>query len=496
MQPIVSGKFVKELDKKFIQAKQFTSFQLMERAAQGFCDWFLEKFNNQKLIHVICGGGNNGGDGLAIARILHHEGRKVTIYYLDSSGEKSADYSHNYAILPEEIPKVSLQRVTEFDFENEIIIDGLFGVGLNRPLSGLYEIIVQAVNFSSNTVIAIDIPSGLPSDDILDGIAVQADYTISFQFPKLSLLFPEHARHVGELVIVEIGIGVDFFESFSTPYHWLRSVDMPILHKSFHRFSHKGDFGRVVLVGGSEGKMGSVVLSTQAALRTGSGLVSSCVPKCGVTILQSCIPEAMVQINQGEKILQLPVEIENFDALGIGPGLGISPQCVDLVSYILQNFSNPLVVDADAVNILASNRQLFKYLTRCVLTPHLKEFERLVGPSDHHLERLRKAREFTMRHQCVLILKGANTVVCLPDGRQVFNSTGNQYMATGGSGDALTGIITSFLGQGYSLENASLCGVFHHGLAGELASTNKLRGTVASDIIDKVPESFKFLGIL
>ncbi|HSI78583.1 MAG TPA: NAD(P)H-hydrate dehydratase [Lunatimonas sp.] len=496
MQPIISGEFVQELDKKFVQAQGLTSYQLMERAAQGFCQWFLGKFDSQKPVHIICGVGNNGGDGLAIARILHQAGRRVSVFYFDNPDKKSEDYSYNFAILSEKISKVSIQASTEFHFQDEIIIDGLFGVGLNRPLSGLYENVVQKINSSNNTVIAIDIPSGLASDDLLEGIAVQAAYTVSFQFPKLSLLFPEHTTYVGELIVVDIGIGIHFFESYSTPYLWLRSFDIPKLHKTFHRFSHKGDFGKVLLLGGSEGKMGSIVLSSLAALRTGSGLVSACIPKCGIPILQSCVPEAMVQVNEGEKILELPVQIDDFDALGIGPGLGITPQGVDLLTYIIESSSKGLVIDADAINILAKYPQLFRSLSHCVLTPHLKEFERLVGPCDNHLDRLRKAREFTMQHQCVLVLKGANTVVSLPDGRQVFNSTGNQYMATGGSGDALTGIITSFLGQGYSLEQAALCGVFHHGLAGELASKERLRGTIASDIINKVPETFTIMGIV
>lgn len=497
MQPIISGKLVQELDKTFVHVEGLTSYQLMERAARGFCHWFLDKFDNQKPVFIICGVGNNGGDGLAIARILYQAGRKVSIFYIDIPIEKSADYFLNFGILPVEITKVAIQASTDFYFENGIIVDGLFGVGLNRPLSGLYEIVVEKINVASarNIVVAIDIPSGLKADEVLEGIAVDAAYTVSFQFPKLSLLFPEHATLVGELIIVDIGIPTDFFQSFSTHYLWLRFSDIPTLHKTFHRFSHKGDFGKVLLLGGSEGKIGSIALTTLAALRTGSGLVSSCVPRCGITILQTCIPEAMVQINNGEKTLELPVQFEDFDALGIGPGLGISPQCAELVAYIVQNFTKGVVVDADAINILAANRPLFNFLNHCVLTPHLKEFERLVGPCENHVDRLRKAREFSMLYQCVLVLKGANTVVSLPDGRQVFNSSGNQYMATGGSGDALTGIITSFIGQGYSLEYAALCGVYHHGLAGELASKNRLRGTIASDIIDKIPETFKFLGV-
>ena len=204
----------------------------------------------------------------------------------------------------------------------------------------------------------------------------------------------------------------------------------------------------------------------------------------------------MVQVNAGEKSLKLPIHIDGFDALGIGPGLGTSQDAVDLVSYTLRNFTRGVVIDADAINIIASNRSLYGFLRNCVITPHVKEFERLVGQCENHIERLEKAVQFSKEHECVLVLKGANTVVSLPDGRQVFNSSGSQYMASGGSGDALTGMITSFLGQGYSPENAAICGVFHHGLAGELASKTKLRGTIASDIVEAIPETFLKLTIL
>lgn len=496
MQPILPGNEIKVLDKAYIHAKGLTSYQLMEKAASAFCHWFLSKFDDQLPVHVICGPGNNGGDGLAIARILNQSGRMVFVYYLTHTDKKSSDYSHNYNVLPEGISKISIQEGFTIEFRNQLIIDGLFGVGINRELGGLYADLVSKINSSNNTVIAIDIPSGLPSDEVLCGTAVKAEYTLSFQFPKKALLFPEHAKYVGELVLVDIGIDMDFFDPFPTSYYWLRRTDLPALHKSFHRFSHKGDFGKVLLIGGSEGKMGSIVLSTLAALRTGSGLVSSCVPKCGVHILQTSIPESMVQVNEGDTLVKLPVQLDGFNALGIGPGLGNSKEAVELTAFVLQDFSNPIVIDADAINVLSVNPHLFKFLEKCILTPHVKEFERLVGACANHLDRLAKARSFAVDYKCIVVLKGANTVVSLPDGRQVFNSTGNQYMATGGSGDALTGIITSFLGQGYSIENAALCGVFHHGLAGEMASRNRLRGTIATDIIDMIPETFSVLGIL
>lgn len=497
MQPIIHGNNVADLDNYVTNEIGISSYQLMERASMAFCNWFLPIFADDVQVSVFCGPGNNGGDGLAIARILAQHRRNVSVFYVvDGSTSGSDDYRQNFSVLPQKVSKCVLEAGSFPEIPSGITIDGLFGVGINRPLTGLYAEIVAHINGTENAVIAIDIPSGLPADQLLSGIAIRASHTVSFQFPKLSLLFPEHATYVGELVVLDIGIEPDFFLPYKTRYFWCDVTDIPGMHKTFHRFSHKGDFGKVLLIGGSEGKMGSISLSTLAALRTGSGLVSTCVPQCGVAILQGHIKEGMVQVNAGEKSLKLPINIDGFDALGIGPGLGTSQDAVDLVSYTLRNFTNGVVIDADAINIIASNRSLYGFLRNCVITPHVKEFERLVGQCENHIERLEKAIQFSEEHECVLVLKGANTVVSLPDGRQVFNSSGTQYMASGGSGDALTGIIASFLGQGYSPENAAICGVFHHGLAGELASKTRLRGTIASDIVEAIPETFLKLTIL
>ena len=323
----------------------------------------------------------------------------------------------------------------------------------------------------------------------MEGAAFHADITCTFQFPKLGLLVPEHAGYTGEIEVLDIGIPSSFLKSFGQNRCFVQQGDVPPLHKHFNSFSHKGDFGKILLIGGSIGKMGAILLSSKAALRTGSGLVHVHAPFEERFVLQVGAPEVMVSDKLNFSKIGL------FDALGIGPGWGtdVDPYYLE---KILKSAKKPVVIDADGLNLLSKNKHLLQSLpSNSILTPHLKEFERLVGTSKDHFDRLDKAREFSSKFGIYLILKGAFTSISCPDGIQYFNSTGTKYMATAGSGDVLTGMITSFLGQGYSPFQAAICGVYHHGLAGELASQNKRRGMIASDIINAIPETYLNLGI-
>lgn len=498
MQKIIPGSEVSKLDEKYIHDKNLNSFDLMERAAGAFCDWYIRHFGAESALSVFCGTGNNGGDGLAIARMLYDKGYEVNVFYIGDLTMSSKDFHLNFEILPDQI---AIKKVSPADFtslESEVLIDAVFGVGINRPLSGDYLSLVKEMNAYPAIKIAVDLPSGLPADEVLEGEAFKADYTLSFQFPKLSLLFPEHAGFSGKLQVVDIGIDPCYFDDFQDQTFYVQRQDLYSRHKKFDRFSHKGTFGKVLLIGGSYGKMGSIRLSSQAALRTGSGLVSCFVPRCGVEIVQISIPEVMVENSEGEFAISKKGlhGLDRFDALGVGPGMGTSGEAKECLEFILQDFQKPTVLDADALNILSSNPHLLVLLRENVLlTPHLVEFERLVGRCANHKERIQKASEFSKKNHCVLILKGANTVISTPDGSQFFNSSGTHYMATAGAGDALTGVLTSFLGQGYTPTNAAICGVYHHGLAGELAADATLRGTTATDIIEKIPKSFLKLNI-
>jgi len=488
MQKIVSGKQVKELDKLYVNESGISSHQLMERAANEFCHWFTANFKKDKTINVYCGTGNNGGDGLAIARLLSEKGYTVNIAVIGNRKKGSTDFINNLKVLPENIV-VSNGENTK---PSEIIIDAIFGVGINRPLEGEYLELIRTLNQESGVKISVDLPSGLPSDTPADGEVFHADHTLSFQFPKLSLLFPEHAKYVGQLVIKNIGMEQKHFDAFASEQYFFSGESLSSYHKKFHAFSHKGDFGRIILAGGSYGKMGSICLSTKASLRTGAGLVFCKVPGCGVNIVQSTIPEAMVLTPSLEMDIDANLELSAIDAIGVGPGLGKGENAQKLVHKILKSYAGPTVLDADAINILGAHREWLPLLdSNVILTPHLKEFERLTGmKSDNHLQRINLAKEFCIEHNCSLVLKGAFSLISFHDGSQVFNNSGTAYMATGGSGDVLTGMLTSFLGQGYSMKNAAICAVFHHGDAGELAGKKLRRGTLASDIVENIPQSF------
>ncbi|PZX56548.1 NAD(P)H-hydrate dehydratase [Algoriphagus chordae] len=488
MQKILSGVQVKELDKQHLKLSGQSSHELMEDASKAFVHWFLDQsFSSEHSIHIAVGGGNNGGDGLAIARLLTEHSFSVTILKCFESLDKlSSDALLNFNRLP--------QSIQVLDFENwlfpqnGILIDAFLGVGLKGELRSAALEIIHKLNEFKGTVLSIDVPSGLPSDEVTKEQAVKADYTISFGFPKLSLILPEHAEYVGEMIVLKFGLLEEAYRDFDSSLYYLEAKDIATLHKTFNRFSYKGDMGKILLVGGSPGKMGALILCSKSALRTGSGLVTCHMEDSERIIIQTAVPEAMASWG----LIPNP---EFYDAVGIGPGWGTENRA-RLFRQFLNDFKKPIVIDADGLNLLARNPDLLPLVPKnSVLTPHIGEFTRLVGKAINHLERLKLAKKFALDNELILVLKGANTVVSMPDGRQVVNSTGNKYMATGGSGDVLTGMITSYLGMGYAAENAALCGVFHHGLAGEIASKSKRRSMIASDIIEAISETYIQLDI-
>ncbi|UJP65154.1 NAD(P)H-hydrate dehydratase [Mongoliitalea daihaiensis] len=486
MLKILSGKQVSLLDSAFIQSQGISSWELMDQAAYAFTDWFMsQNFCRESKIYIFAGKGNNGGDGVAIARLLSVIGFSVVLVNMYPLEECSPDNQKNLKRLP---AGIQCFHIHEFDWQiaaSSIIIDALLGVGLSQPLSGILASTVQRINELSCKRIAIDIPSGLPADGPLNGDAIEADITVTFQFPKLSLLFPEHAAYTGKMVIVDIGIPTSFLQSFEGNHYLLQREDVYPLHLKKSDFIHKGDMGKVMLIGGSKGKVGAVLLASQAALRTGSGLVYTNIPAEERLICQVAFPEIMYTTDL----------LDDLDAVGVGPGWGTTLHPEE-IAHLFEKYDFPLVLDADAINLIAKYPKLLKKIpSNSIFTPHLKEFERLVGPCENHLVRLEKAKDFAIRNHVIVVLKGAFTCISSPQGEQFFNTSGNKYMATAGSGDVLTGVITSFLGQGYSPIHAALVGVYHHGLAGDIAARTKNRGLIASDIIRAIPQSFIEMGI-
>lgn len=491
MLPILPGDQVQHVDASYCLIEKISSLDLMESAANSFVDWLMPWILDcNKSIYIFSGPGNNGGDGVAIARLLKYLNQTVHLIYMKEVVDCSQDFQDNFHRLPEGIAASKFEAWDRKIEEDSIIIDAVFGVGINRSLEGIYLSLIQLLNNHDGLKISIDIPSGLSADEAVFGEVFRADHTAAFQFPKLSLLFPEHAELVGELHILDIGIPDHFLNRFESGNFYLRQVDIFAFHRTFHRFSHKGDFGRVLFFGSELGKTGAINLSGYAALRTGSGLVHIAPHMEDPFRMNPIVPELMLYQDSSK------TSLNQFDAIGIGPGWG-TDITKDYFQSIFARFKKPVVIDADGLNLLAAYPELMKEIPEnSILTPHLKEFERMVGASANHLERIEKASSLAKAYKVIVILKGAHTLIALPDGRKIFNSTGNQYMATAGSGDVLTGMLTSFLGQGYAPENAAICGVFHHGLAGEMASRSKLRGLIASDIIESIPDTFIKLGVL
>lgn len=487
MVKILSGVEVADLDRFHLEKVGGSSHNFMEEVAQRFVGWFVPRHPSKKdLISIFCGAGNNGGDGLATARLLFDKGYALQVVRCFGSEAKlSPDCRQNLALLPSQLPIVALEEF--YGEDSAILLDAYLGVGLRGALRPEAYPVLDKINAFAGKVISIDIPSGLPADDIYSGACVRAAVTVTFGFPKLSLLFPEHAAITGELVVLDIGLDDLAYAPFSSRTFYLQEKDVLSLHKTFHRFAHKGDFGKVLLVAGSKGKMGAAVLAAKSAFRTGSGLVTCLVPEEERGVLQGAVPEAMCIF--GEEL-----DFSSFDALGLGPGMGTDRGV--FLGKVLSATTRPIVLDADALTCLAANKSLWSLLPKgSILTPHLKEFDRLLGPCANHLERMAKAQSFCLQYGVNMLLKGANSCCALSDGRLVFNSTGSKHMASAGMGDVLTGMLTSFLGQGYSPENALLCGVFHHGLAGELAGEHFLRGTIAQDLIEAIPATFRRIGL-
>lgn len=490
---------IREIDDITIRTEPVSSFDLMERAAGQLLLWFMNTFDRNRRVLIFTGPGNNGGDGLALARMLASNRYNVGVYYLNISEKTSPEWKINHQRLRQEtnVPFISIANTDQIsDFRpDDVLVDAIFGSGLARPATGLASEIIRFINQTGCTTVSIDIPSGLFGEDNGNndlGSIVKADYTLTFQFPKLSFMFAENARFTGEWIILPIGLSSKAIKELPTPYSLLEPNEVIPFLKVRKKFDHKGIYGHGILISGSMGKMGAAVLGARAALRTGIGLLTCHIPGSGNQILQASVPEAMSQPDINPEIVSEIGDTERFDAIGIGSGIGTDPATQRAFHSVLLNRSKPLVIDADGINILGLNDKWLSVLPeKTVLTPHLKEFERIAGKSDNGYSRLEKQIGLAVRYNCVVVLKGAYTSVAAPDGKVFFNSTGNPGMATAGSGDVLTGMILALLAQGYSSENAAVAAVYLHGLAGDIAAgKSSLESMIASDIIDNIGNAF------
>lgn len=495
---ILSATQIREADAFTIKNEPISSVDLMERAATKCFDWLEKKYHKDDSFAIFCGVGNNGGDGLVIARLLKKAGYQVEVFVVEFTKKYSADFQVNLDRLKELalVPVFLTEANHSFSIkEKSIVIDAIFGSGLARPISGFIVQIISQIN--QNEIVAIDIPSGLYCDDNRgnDGEKVKSKYTLTFQVPKLAMMFPSNFDYVGEWMVLDIGLNNEFIDQQDTKYYALSDEDASLMLQKRPKYAHKGSYGHALLVAGSKGKMGAAVLASRACLKTGVGLLTTHVPKIGLPILQTVVPEAMGSESEGEEFITDLPDLSKYIVIGVGPGIGLEKQTQNILKLLIQNAKTPLVLDADALNILSENKTWLSFLpSDSILTPHPKEFERLVGKWSSDEERLELQQNFSLKHNVYLVLKGANTSITTPLGNVFFNTTGNPGMATGGSGDVLTGIITSLLAQGYHPQEAAVLGVYLHGLAGDVAKENNTEyAMIASDIIESLPLAFGWL---
>jgi ADP-dependent NAD(P)H-hydrate dehydratase / NAD(P)H-hydrate epimerase len=495
---ILNTKQIKEADAFTITKEPVSSIDLMERASRAFVEWFVQRFDQSKKIGIVCGTGNNGGDGLAIARLLSGWGYSVKVWIVRGLVTESSDFKTNFERIRGKLETSEIVSDADQNLftDRHILIDAIFGSGLSRTPEGIYAQAIRCMNRTSATRIAVDVPSGLFADSPSSGEIVKANHTVTFEFPKLSFFFPQSHEFTGEWHVVEIGLHHSFVKNVVTNYFFLTLKDVRKMIKPRSRFAHKGNFGHALLVSGSLGKIGAAVLAAKAVLRSGVGLLTVHLPRCGYQVIQTSVPEAMASLDPDENIITQIPDVEKYSTIGIGPGLGQHAATTDAFKKLLTNFKKPLVIDADALNILAANTDLLSLIPEgSILTPHPKEFERIVGPWKDDFERLDKQITLAKTLNSVIVLKGAFTSIADPNGAVYFNSTGNPGMATGGTGDVLTGILTGFLAQNYTPIEAAIIGVFIHGTSGDVCRREKTEiSLIASDLVEYLPQAFLKIG--
>ena len=494
---------IHELDKYTIEHEPIASIDLMERAARAIARTIADEWPTATPVVVFAGPGNNGGDALAVARLLADGGYAVSAYLFNITGHLSVDCAANKERLAEGKKLRQFVEVKqEFDppqlDEGTLVVDGLFGSGLNKPLAGGFASLVKYINASPARVVSIDVPSGLMGEDNTYNVRaniVRADLTLTLQQPKLSFLFAENQVFVGRLKVLDIRISREAIDKTDARYHIVDENEVRPLLRRRAAFAHKGTMGSALLVAGSYGMGGAAVLAARACLRSGAGKVTVHSPKCNNMVLQVAVPEAVIQLDQEETIFSEAVDTEDYNALGVGPGLGVSEQTAIALIAQLRRAQCPVVADADALNILANHRAWMQQLPKgMIMTPHPREFDRLAGHCADTYERISKACDMAERLGAYIIIKGHYSALCSPDGHVAFNPTGNAGMATAGSGDVLTGIITGLLARGYKPVDACTVGMYLHGLAGDLAARELgQESLVAGDIIRHLPEAFKRL---
>ena len=494
MQNLLTATQMRATDAATIELKGISSLALMESAAVAFVKIFVAEFPNQQTrIAVICGQGNNGGDGLAIARLLKRKNYKdIEVYLIKFAAKESEDYTHNLARLKDlDISITEIRQADEIKtVRADVIIDGILGSGLSKPLAGEYKELAEAINEQVARIVAIDIPTGFNGEGIIadDYLGVKADLVICFQRPKINFFFPESVKALERFIVADIGLDESFIAQQNSAWKLVTAIDAASFIEPRVNFTHKGTYGHALIVAGNTNTMGAALLAASACLHTGAGLTTVCLPESGLIALNTALPEVMVLIRTDG----LKRDFEKYDTIAIGPGFGLEEENQKLFDQIIER-NKPLVIDADALTILSKRKDLFdKIPADSILTPHLKEFDRLFGAHKNWWERVATASAKAKELQLIIVLKNQYTFICVPTGEIYINPTGNPSMASGGMGDVLTGTITALLAQKYTAEQAAILGVYLHGKAGDdLANKNFV--VTASALALQIPKAMKKL---
>lgn len=500
---IFTSSLIQAIDTATCDAQGIESIVLMERAANAVADEVISRFDLNQRIVVIAGPGNNGGDALAVARILIEQGyKKVEVFLFNVKGHLSPDCETErkklIAIDGVDFTEVKLKFLPPYLGANDVVIDGLFGSGLSQTLLGGFKEVAHFINDSGAFVISIDIPSGLFGEwnvNVNNRDLVHADLTLAFEIPRLAFFFSDNEEVLGEWKLLSIDLDRDAMRAMESNFHLVeaRYIRNRIIPRS--PFTGKRDYGSALVFAGATGMAGAAILCATAVLKTGAGLVTVHSARSGLNVLQISVPEAMFEPDRNEHFITDMRVHHPHQVVAVGPGIGTRDQTVDALEALMKNSKNPLLLDADALNCIAKRPALLDVIPpKSVITPHIGEFDRLFGEQHTSEDRLKKAIEVAAYYNIIIVLKGHYTATIRPSGRVYFNSTGNPGMATAGAGDVLTGVIASFMAQGYSPENAAMIGVYIHGLAGDIAANEKGEyGVVASDISANVGKAIRLV---
>ena len=478
---------IKKADIYTIKNKKISSVDLMENAAKACSKWIKNRYSVKYKFIFLCGNGNNGGDGLAIARNMIKDGYSSLCFEYLIKKKSSEDFLINKKRLKLKTKTLNFSSIKKLILDKKhIIIDSIIGSGLNRPLDDHLKEIILWINKNANKIISIDIPTGMFTEyNNMHECIINADYTLTFQFPKLSFMLPEAGNFVGKFKILDIGLDKNYIKEIPSSFFYNTKKSLKPFFKKYKKFDHKGSRGHLLLIAGSKGKIGASILAGKVSLFSGLGKLTICTPKCGTEIIQTSLPEAMLEINSGKYFLSGKLN-SKLKTIAIGPGIGISKSTISFVKSLIKNSSSPLILDADALNVISENKNLLDYIPEnSILTPHPREFERLVGKWENDQEKLIKLKKMSLKYKIIVILKGAHTCIALPSNVFWFNSNGNPGMATAGSGDVLTGLLGGLLAQGYKPDLCARLAVYLHGSAADLGSKKLSKETIVSGDIQK-----------